>query len=36
MDDIRTERDKFSSAMLDLRVKTEDAMQVLGAGNFGG
>ena len=36
IDDIKTERDKFDSSMASLRVKAEDAMQVLGAGNFGG
>ena len=36
IDDIRTERDKFNVDVSSLRVKVEDAMQVLGAGNFGG
>jgi hypothetical protein len=36
IDDIRTEREKFNVDVSSLRVKVEDAMQVLGAGNFGG
>ena len=36
IDDIRTDRDKFESTLSTLRVKAEDAMQALGAGNFGG
>jgi hypothetical protein len=36
IDDIKTERAKFDSSMSSLRVKAEDAMKVLGAGNFGG
>jgi len=36
IDDIKTDREKFDHSMSDLRVKAEDAMQVLGAGNFGG
>ena len=36
IDDIRTEREKFSAGISSLRVKVEDAVQVLGAGNFGG
>lgn len=36
IDDIKTEREKFDSSMSSLRVKAEDAMQILGAGNFGG
>ncbi len=36
IDDIRTDRDKFDATLSTLRVKAEDAMQALGAGNFGG
>jgi len=36
IDDIRTEREDFDKHMASLRVKSEDAMKVLGAGNFGG
>jgi hypothetical protein len=36
IDDIRTDRDKFDATLSNLRVKAEDAMQALGAGNFGG
>jgi len=36
MDDIKTERDKFNHTLADVRMKTEDAMRVLGAGSFGG
>jgi hypothetical protein len=36
MDDIRTEREKFNGDVSSLRVKVADAVQVLGAGNFGG
>ena len=36
IDDIRTDRDKFDATLSHLRVKAEDAMDVLGAGNFGG
>lgn len=36
IDDIRTEREDFDQHMASLRVKSEDAMKVLGAGNFGG
>ena len=36
IDDIRTEREEFDKHMTSLRVKSEDAMQILGAGNFGG
>jgi hypothetical protein len=36
IDDIRTDRDKFDTTLSNLRVKAEDAIQVLGAGNFGG
>ena len=36
IDDIKTDREKFDHSMASLRVKAEDAMKVLGAGNFGG
>ena len=36
IDDIRTEREKFNGDISSLRVKVDDALQVLGAGNFGG
>lgn len=36
MDDIKTEREAFNKAISTLRVNTEEAMQGLGAGNFGG
>jgi hypothetical protein len=36
IDDIRTDREKFDATMKNFRVKAEDAIQVLGAGNFGG
>ncbi len=36
MDDIKTEREAFHNAVSTLRVNTEEAMRVLGAGNFGG
>ena len=36
IDDIRTEREAFDKSMAEARVKVEDAMQYLGAGNFGG
>ena len=36
IDDIRTEREDFDKHMASLRVKSEDAMKVLGAGDFGG
>ena len=36
MDDIRTEREDFDKHLASLRVKSEEAMQGLGAGNFGG
>ena len=36
IDDIRTDREKFEATLANLRVKAEDAMQALGAGNFGG
>ncbi len=36
MDDIRTEREDFDKHLATLRVKTDEAMRELGAGNFGG
>jgi len=36
IDDIQTEREEFDKHLAELRVKSEDAMQYLGAGNFGG
>jgi hypothetical protein len=36
MDDIRTEREAFHAAASSLQVTMEEAMQGLGAGNFGG
>ena len=36
IDDIRTEREEFDKHLVKLRIKGEEAMQALGAGNFGG
>jgi hypothetical protein len=36
IDDIKTEREKFNYTLSDVRVKAEDAMKILGAGDFGG
>ena len=36
MEDITSERQAFQNAISSLRVTTEEAMQGLGAGNFGG
>jgi len=36
IDDIRTEREDFDQHLATLRVKTDEAMRELGAGNFGG
>ena len=36
LDDIRTEREEFSKHMTSLRVKADEAIEILGAGNFGG
>ncbi len=36
IDDIRTEREEFDKHLATLRIKSEDAMKGLGAGNFGG
>ena len=36
IDDIRTERELFDKSLTTLRMKADEAMQGLGAGNFGG
>ena len=36
MDDIQAERAAFDASLTSLRVTTEEAMQGLGGGNFGG
>ena len=36
IDDIKTEREDFDQHLATLRVKTDEAMRELGAGNFGG
>jgi len=36
INDIRTEKEEFDKTMGVARVKVEDAIQYLGAGNFGG
>ena len=36
IDDIRTDREQFDKSLSTLRVTAEEAMQGLGAGNFGG
>ena len=36
MDDIQAERKAFNASLASLRVSTEEAMQGLGGGNFGG
>jgi len=36
IDDIKTEREEFDNHMVSLRVKAEDAMKILSAGDFGG
>jgi len=36
IDDIQTEREAFNASLSTLRVTTEEAMQGLGGGNFGG
>jgi hypothetical protein len=36
IDDIRTERKAFDDGISKIRVSADEAMQVLGAGNFGG
>lgn len=34
--DIKTERDEYDKALVNVRMKTNEAMQVLSAGDFGG
>ncbi len=36
IDDIKTEREEFDKMAVSFRVKVEDAIDYLGAGNFGG
>ena len=36
IEDIKTEREGFTYSLSELRVKAEDAMKILGAGDFGG
>ncbi len=36
IDDIKTEREGFTYSLSKLRVKAEDAMKILSAGDFGG
>ena len=36
IDDIKTEREGFTYNLTKLRVKAEDAMKILGGGDFGG
>jgi hypothetical protein len=36
IDDIRTDREKFNNSLSTLRVKADEAMHILGAGDFGG
>lgn len=36
MEDIQTEREKYDQALASVRLKTDEAMKVLGAGDFGG
>ena len=36
IDDIRTDREKFDKSLSSLRMKADDDMRGLGAGNFGG
>ena len=36
IDDIRTEREAFNTAVSNLRMSTEEAMRGLGGGDFGG
>lgn len=36
IDDIRTDREKYDKALARLRVSADEALQVLGPGNFGG
>lgn len=34
--DIRTQREEFDKSLTSLRVKADEAMQIVGSGNFGG
>ncbi len=36
IDDIKTERENFTYTVSDVRVKAEEAMKILGGGDFGG
>jgi hypothetical protein len=36
LEDIRTEREQYDQAIVNVRMKANEAMQVLGAGSFGG
>jgi hypothetical protein len=36
IEDIRTERDQYDQAIVNVRMKANEAMKVLGAGSFGG
>jgi hypothetical protein len=36
IDDIKSERERFTYSLSALRVKAEDAMKILSAGDFGG
>ena len=36
IDDIKTEREGFTYSLSELRVKAEDAMKIVSAGDFGG
>ena len=36
LEDIATERQQYDQALVNVRVKANEAMKVLGAGNFGG
>jgi len=36
LQDIKTERDEYDKALVNVRMKTNEAMQALSAGDFGG
>ncbi len=36
IDDLKSERDKFTYSLSELRVKAEDAMKIVSGGDFGG
>ncbi len=36
MDDIQSERDAYDQSLVNVRMKANEAMKVLGAGDFGG